>query len=96
MTLRPMLTRLKTPARNEGSTRGTELSARGTELPVFHQRVNNFLAVNPAPSLCPPQRRFTEYYVLRTCNKICNEWDQRHSNNNTFIINEYNLHPQSE
>ena len=35
--------------------------------------------------------------LLRTCNKICNEWDQRHSNNsNTFIINEYNLHTRSE
>ena len=35
--------------------------------------------------------------VLRTCNKICNEWDQRHSNNsNTFIINEHNLHTRSE
>ena len=35
--------------------------------------------------------------VLRTCYKICNKWDQRHSSNsNTFIINEYNLHTGSE
>ena len=35
--------------------------------------------------------------MLRTRNKICNEWDQRHSNNsNMFIINEYNLHTRSE
>ena len=41
--------------------------------------------------------RKKEGELLRTCNKICNEWDQRHSNNsNTFIINEYNLHTRSE